>query len=115
MGKLIPANINRVIYLDSDIIIKGSLDELWAVDLEKCIIAAVTDPIVNNDRSVREKIRLAPESKYFNTGVLVIDLRHWRDARLGERALDFLVNHPELITWWDQCALNHILNGHSQN
>ncbi len=111
LDKLIPANVNRVIYLDSDILVAGPLDELWAVDLEKYIMAAVTDAVVNNNQKVRQKIGLAPTSNYFNAGVLVIDLCRWRNARVGECALDFAIDYPELITYWDQCALNHVLNG----
>jgi len=115
LDKLLPANVSRVIYLDSDILIKGPLDELWAVDLEYHIIAAVIDPIVNDNKSLREKIgqkiSLGPKSNYFNAGVLLIDLCRWRNARLGERALDFVLGYPDLITYWDQCALNHALNG----
>jgi lipopolysaccharide biosynthesis glycosyltransferase len=115
LDKLVPATVSRVIYLDADILINGPLDELWASDLQEYIIAAVSDPIVSATPSLREeigkKLKLAPTSNYFNSGVLLIDLSRWRDARLGERALDFAINHPDLITHWDQCALNHVVNG----
>ena len=115
MDKLVPASIGRVIYLDSDILINGPLDELWAVDLQNFIIAAVSDPLVSHNKPLRDqigkRIRLAPTSTYFNAGVLVIDLCRWRNARLGERALDFVLDYPDMITFWDQCALNHVVNG----
>ena len=115
IDKLVPATISRVIYLDSDILINGPLDELWAVDLKNYIIAAVSDAIVSATPSLRvelgKKLNLAPTSNYFNAGVLLIDLSRWRDARLGERALDFVINHPDLIPHWDQSALNHVVNG----
>jgi lipopolysaccharide biosynthesis glycosyltransferase len=115
MDNLIPAMISRVIYLDSDILINGPLDELWAVDLQDCTIAAVSDANVSSSPSLREeleqKLKLAPTSTYFNSGVLLIDLSRWRDARLGERALDFAINHPDLNPHWDQSALNHVVNG----
>src|SRR5689334_6006984 len=83
LGKLIPATISRVIYLDADILINGPLDELWAVDLQNYIIAAVSDPIVGATQGQREelgkKLKLAPTSNYFNSGVLLIDLSRWRD------------------------------------
>jgi lipopolysaccharide biosynthesis glycosyltransferase len=115
LGKLVPPSISRVIYLDSDILINGPLDDLWAVDLQNYIIAAVGDPVVNDNQWLREdigrRIRLDPTSNYFNAGVLVIDLCRWRNARLGERALDFAVDYPDRITFWDQCALNHVMTG----
>jgi hypothetical protein len=44
-------------------------------------------------------------------GALVIDLYHQRNARLGDRALKFVLDRPELLTYWDQCALNHVVDG----
>jgi lipopolysaccharide biosynthesis glycosyltransferase len=104
LDKLMPADINRVIYMDSDILIAGPLEDF--------AVAAAIDAVLDNDLSVRQKIRLASTSHYFNAGVLLIDLIRWRNEKLGERALAFAVEYPELITWWDQCALNHVLNGH---
>ena len=115
MDRLVPADIRRVIYLDPDMLINGSLDELWTVDLENYIVAAVSDPGVNENRWLRDdigrKIGLDRTSSYFNAGVLVIDLCRWRKAGLAERALNFAVDRPDLITFWDQCALNHVVNG----
>jgi lipopolysaccharide biosynthesis glycosyltransferase len=111
LDQLMPMNIDRAIYLDSDILIVGSLEELWAIDLEKHVIAAVSDVTTDRDQSVRQKIGLAPTSHYFNSGVLVINFCRWRNAQLGKRALNFAVEHPDLITYPDQCALNHVLKG----
>lgn len=111
LDRLMPKDIDRAIYMDSDILIAGPLEELWATDLTNYAIAAVIDPGVDDDLSVREKIGLAPASRYFNAGVLLIDLRRWRNEKLGERALAFVIGHPERVTWWDQCALNQVLNG----
>jgi lipopolysaccharide biosynthesis glycosyltransferase len=111
MDKLLPADISRIIYLDSDILITGSLEQLWATSLDNNAVAAVIDATIDIDMSVRKKIGLAPSSHYFNAGVLLIDVCRWRSQKIGERALTFAIEHPELITWEDQCAINHVLNG----
>jgi UDP-glucose:(galactosyl)LPS alpha-1,2-glucosyltransferase len=49
LDKLMPTNVSRAIYLDSDILIRGSLRELWAVDLGENVLAAVSDPLANRD------------------------------------------------------------------
>jgi lipopolysaccharide biosynthesis glycosyltransferase len=111
MSQFLPPDIRRLIYLDSDILITGSLGELWDTPLLDNAVAAVVDATIDNDMSVRKKIELAPTSHYFNAGVLLIDLCRWRSQKIGERALTFATQHPELITWEDQCAINHVLNG----
>jgi lipopolysaccharide biosynthesis glycosyltransferase len=112
IDKLMPTDINRILYLDSDILITGPVNELWAVDLEGYELAAVTGVIFNTDPSVRERLGMAATSKYFNAVVLLIDLVRWKNSRVGERALDFVLKHPDLVIRHDQDALNHVLNGH---
>ena len=111
LDKLVPASIDRIIYMDSDILICGALEELWATDLDGYPVAAAVDVVADEDLSVRKKIGLAPASHYLNAGVLLIDLCRWRNDKLGERALAFAIERPELMTYWDQCALNYVLDG----
>ena len=64
LDKVIPANVSRVIYLDSDVLINGPLDELWAVDLQGHVIAAVSDSLCNNQplrEEIGKRIGLAPD------------------------------------------------------
>jgi lipopolysaccharide biosynthesis glycosyltransferase len=112
MDKLLPTDIERIVYLDSDILIAGPINELWAVDLGEYELAAVAGAIFNGDQSVRERLGMGATSKYFNAGVLLIDLVRWKNSRVGERALDFILKHPDLVIRHDQDALNHVLNGH---
>lgn len=111
LDRLVPKDIDRIIYMDSDILVAGPLEELWATDLTNYVIAAVIDPAVDNDHSVRERIGLPPTAHYCNAGVMLIDLCRWRSEQLGARAFTFAVDHPERITYWDQCAINHVVQG----
>ncbi len=114
LDKVIAENVSRVIYLDSDVLVNGPLNEVWAVDLQGHVIAAVSDSLCNNQplrEEIGKRIGLAPALTYFNAGVMVIDLYRWRNARLGDRALDFVLKHPDMLTYWDQCALNHVVGG----
>jgi lipopolysaccharide biosynthesis glycosyltransferase len=97
---------DRVIYLDGDTIINGSLDILWNMDFGNSLIAAVEDAAVSKSL----KFRLFGEDiSYFNSGVLMLDLKTFRESRLTERMLDFAQQHKEKITYHDQCVLNYFL------
>lgn len=66
MIKLLP--VERALYLDSDVLVRGDLKQLWNIDLQGKAVGAVTDigfPM-GHDHSTK-----AP---YFNAGVLLIDL-----------------------------------------
>ena len=105
LAELLPQRINRVIYLDCDIIVLGSLKPLWELELHGFKLAAVAE--LFNYRN--EELGLGNDVKYFNSGVLVIDLSVWRREHISQQVFNFLAMHPEKIKFHDQDALNAVL------
>lgn len=97
-----PQNVNRVLYLDADIVVVGSLAPLWFADLNGALLGAVDIP--GSDQGVT-LLGLNHEDGYFNAGVLLIDLEQWRTIRAEEIVLDYVRNNPDRIMY-DQDALN---------
>ena len=102
---ILPAEIDRIIYLDSDLIVRRSLKELWNTNLNGYAVAAVAEP----DDVRAEPLGLPTGAKYFNAGVLVMNLEYWRKNNITERVLSFIRAHPDKLIFWDQDALNSIL------
>jgi lipopolysaccharide biosynthesis glycosyltransferase len=111
LARMIPDDVKKVIYLDSDIIVKDSISGLLDIDLSKHALAAVPDAFVARDASIRTKLGLCEDAKYFNSGMLIINLDLWKEHEIGTRAIDFAKSNPESITYPDQCALNHVVQG----
>lgn len=107
MGELLPAEIERVLYLDCDLIVRGDLGDLWSTDLDGKTIGAVREV---TGYSWHSRLGLPPAAPYFNGGMLLVDLRRWRKMDIGPRTLDFAREHPDRLQWHDQCALNLILH-----
>ena len=107
MGNLLPLEIDRILYLDGDIVVRGDIGELWTADLEGKTVGAVIDL---PRYPFNQALGLPADALYFNAGVLLIDLRKWRERKIGERALRFAREHPDRLRWSDQCALNFILH-----
>jgi lipopolysaccharide biosynthesis glycosyltransferase len=84
---------------------------LLHTDISGYVLGAVPDALVDTNKSVRAKIGLKEDAYYLNAGVLLIDLERWRSEKIGPRALKFCISSPEHLTFWDQCALNHIIQG----
>ncbi len=98
-----PATVNRVLYLDGDIVIKGEITSLWKTDLSGALLGAVDIP--GSDRGVvRHGLRL--EDGYFNAGVLLIDLAQWRATHAMDEALNYVTKYPDRVPDVDQDALN---------
>lgn len=100
----------RVLYLDADVVCRAPLWPLWSTDLEGHALAAVTDatmPWLGSPHAAGETARwrlldLAPDTPYFNSGVLLLDLDRWRRDGLEARALQ-LARRP--LPYGDQEAL----------
>jgi lipopolysaccharide biosynthesis glycosyltransferase len=105
--ELLPRDVGRIIYLDSDTVVRRSIEELWSTDLEGNVVAAVMKPRA----SEFEAVGLQSASDYFNSGVLLIDTALWRAQRVRERALVFAFSHPDCTHGHDQPALNHVFAG----
>ena len=104
----------RVLYLDCDLIAVRSLASLIDRPLE-ATLAAVRDhsnPVLGHGEGLPgyEALGLAPEREYFNSGVLLIDVGRWVDEQISERSVRFLVEHRDHVRYWDQCALNFVLD-----
>ena len=109
MGELLPKNINRVLYLDCDTVILRSLGGLWHTKLEGKILGAVMEPTIYE--AVRDSIDLGEEEPYFNSGVLLVDVRRWREEHVQEKLMSFLRDKGGKLFASDQDLLNGTLKG----
>ncbi len=108
---LIPEQIEKVIYLDCDLIVKGDLEKLWRLNVENYYVLAVQDIMIRNVGSNLgllnyKKLGLKPDSKYFNSGVLVINLKKWRDDKITLKAVEYLKENRDILRFPDQDVLN---------
>jgi lipopolysaccharide biosynthesis glycosyltransferase len=104
---LLPMNVGKVLYLDSDLIVRYPLKELWDTDLADRALAAVIDG--NTGRAA--ELGLPAGAKYFNSGVMLINLDFWRRYDIESKVIDFIKHNPNRLEHWDQDALNAVLAG----
>jgi lipopolysaccharide biosynthesis glycosyltransferase/GT2 family glycosyltransferase len=108
LPQVIPESYDKCLYLDCDTLILGNIRPLWETDLENYALAAVQDAHVGlTDRA--EVLGPFPSEKYFNSGVLLINLRLWRKEQLALKVIDFIRKNPSKIKLHDQDGLNGIL------
>lgn len=106
MAELLPNDLDKVIYLDSDMVVLGDIAELWQEDLNGNPIAAVE----NLSPKACTGLGLGRD-KYFNAGMLVADLKYWREHHIKDQLTLFLSEQAERIKHLDQCALNGVFEG----
>lgn len=81
--------VGRVLYLDCDTLVDGSLEDLFGIDLHGKPFALACDCIHS---AYKRAINHPRDLPYFNSGVMLIDIAQWRASRCTERMLDELAN-----------------------
>lgn len=103
-------SVDKVIYLDCDILVNMDISELWDIDLNGCYLAAVRDQGIMGIPDVVASYGLNPET-YFNSGVIVFELNNIRqNLNWYVEVVNFLRNFPG-TTMPDQDTLNYVFGG----
>jgi len=100
-------HLEKVLYLDCDLIAMASIKPIFEIDLNGYYSAAVVDVY----EKIHKKRLNMDESSYFNTGVLLIDCCKWRAEKIESRIFDWIRDNRELIRLADQDAINPVLAG----
>jgi lipopolysaccharide biosynthesis glycosyltransferase len=111
----IAAEIETVLYLDVDMIVQKDVSTLFEIDLSQHVVAAVLDPrIITFDNSWGgvlnyQELGLPGTTRYFNTGLLVMNTKLWRAQSVTEKIIDCIEQHKKFANYPDQYGLNVVL------
>ena len=109
LTKLLPEDLPRVLYLDSDIIVTGRIDKLWETPLTGIGVAAIED-IGFDDQMRYQSLKYSPKESYFNAGVLLINLDFWRQTNVANKCAKLYNENPDRFVYNDQDLLNCVLH-----
>lgn len=86
--------LDKALYLDSDIILNGDISQLYDISLGKNLVGAVHDSFVDLFKEltqyVEQRVGVKPYTKYFNAGVLLMNLKELRKFNFKEKFLNLL-------------------------
>ncbi|WP_165312835.1 glycosyltransferase family 8 protein [Vibrio ziniensis] len=97
-------DVEKVLYLDVDTIVVDSISELFEIDLKDNVLASVNIPFATS----HNRCHLPLEYEYFNSGVLIFNLKQWRLEDGRQKILDFLLKNSDIALNPDQDALNGV-------
>lgn len=108
---LLPKELDRVLYLDLDLIITSSLSSLYRETFEcednDCFFIVCEGPGVSQrEWETYDLLGIPHEFKYFNSGVLLMNLSLLREKFNTKLLLDFIAEHSETLKYHDQDTLN---------
>ena len=86
--------LDKALYLDSDLVIRGDITELYDTDLGSNLVGAIPDGIINTVEELGlyalRRLDLPRTENYFNAGILLMNLKAMRQARFQETFLQLL-------------------------
>ena len=115
---ILPAEAEKVIYLDADIIVNLDINELWQIELGNKPLAAVLE-IANNSEISRWSQyvgnNIVKEENYFNSGMMLMNLNVLRNEEENILAgIKFRGKHPKFVLFdqeiFNQCFETRVLN-----
>lgn len=98
--------LGKILYLDSDLVVRRPLWPLWHTDISRYGLAAASNPMHEEMWAWPQEIGLDSRADYFNSGVMLINLNWFRANDIPARLIRFATQYPERIHFADQCALN---------
>lgn len=109
--KYLPEDLDRVLYLDPDILVLNSLDHLYKEDFEdKLFMAAIhSTPTVQSANKARLKVTSDKSDiiNYYNSGILMINLAKAREISYEDKIIDYIKLTPKAgLMMPDQDLLN---------
>ena len=105
---LLPQNVEKILYLDCDMIVDGNIEDLYNTDIENVAVATVLDEDYLNEAKYK-RLEYLKSTHYFNAGMLLINLSYWRKTDVMQRCLNYIKDKKEILTFHDQDTLNYIL------
>lgn len=98
---------DKILYLDWDIIVNKDISKLYDIELDNHMLAGIKTNVL---KPWMENIQV---DNYINAGMMLIDLRWWRDRDVWNKCIEFCAKYPmglegKVSIMWDQCAINKI-------
>lgn len=111
---VVPEQLTKVLYLDVDMLVLEDISTLWHIDLAGKLFAAVQDiqKVVScswGGIPNYKELGMDADTKYFNSGLLLIDAKKWRDADITNQVISCLHEHLQFVNYADQYGLNVVL------
>ncbi|MDD4369908.1 MAG: glycosyltransferase family 8 protein [Anaerostipes sp.] len=101
--EFLPDTVDKILYIDCDVTCENSLNELFAMDLEAHTLAGISDvlPSLHN-----EYIGFKSSEAYYNSGVLLIDVKAWKEKKYSKKIIDLLHSGRTQYPYHDQDLIN---------
>lgn len=111
LSSIISDNIDKILYLDCDMIVLGNLTPLFDIDISGYALAATADYMPASDQH-RQQLNLEFDERTFCSGIMMVNLKYWREQNSEKELLSFAKKPRNPVFLHDQDVLNHVFRKH---
>lgn len=105
------SDLDKVLLIDSDTLVVGSIKELWNIDMNDYLIGAVPEVAIYSPYSTYEDKKIIDNSNpYFNMGIVLCNLKRWREEKIDDLIEKKLNDYKKDFMIADQSILNYTIN-----
>ena len=105
LAEILPTYIDTVLYLDCDTVVVNTLDDLFNIDIKDVYVAGVEDTVSVDTKNA---VGISDNHLYVNAGVLLVNLKMWRQKSLTSQFLKFIAQHNGCVIHHDQGVINGV-------
>jgi lipopolysaccharide biosynthesis glycosyltransferase len=103
----------KIIYMDVDMLMYDDISNLYHIDIGDNIVGAVQDyqGVVSSPYAIKnyKALGIPPETKYFNSGLLVINSKKWIEADIANKVIKCMIDNKGHYDYPDQYGFNVVL------
>jgi lipopolysaccharide biosynthesis glycosyltransferase len=108
-ASLLPESVDKILYMDGDIIVRGSLKEFWETDLTGFMLGGIH---AHGGGAVKKSVFLKKEDPYIFAGLLLINLAEWRRQQIENHFICFAKAYNGKVPVEDMGIINGVLSRH---
>ncbi len=112
LSSILPVDVERILYLDCDILVLADISSFYNLPFTAEDACACVKDIGFEETSRYERLHYPKTDFYFNAGVMLLNLKWWREYHVDEACMAYYRSYPDRILFNDQDLLNAVLHGH---
>ncbi len=104
-------DLDKLIYIDCDLVVRSDIAELYNENTENYIVGVVKNPVSPNMKNYRENVLGVDNKLYFNSGVMLINIKEFIKENIKDKCLNLLLTKVKTPYCWDQDLMNAVCYG----
>lgn len=106
LSSILPQELDRVLYLDCDIIVVRNIKEIFGIEIDNYALAASLDHFPYTQQH-RLQLHMEVGERTFCSGIMLVNLKYWREHHVEPGLLEYAKRHRKEIYLHDQDVLNY--------